>query len=256
MYIGCWAESPIYRAYRVEGCMRAFRSLLFTTYMIASACLFGAFMTVCFWLPYRAHFAIARYWARRLLWMLEHLCGLKHSVEGLEHIPQGNHIVMSNHSSAWETVVQFVIFPPQVWVLKRELLWIPFVGWGLKLLRPIAINRNEGHRAVNRVIEQGKARLKQGLWVIIFPEGTRVAAGQTRKFGVSGALLATGTGKLIVPFAHNAGAFWPRRGIVKKPGTIRVIIGAPISPVGKNPRGLTGEVRQAIDDGLARIARC
>ncbi len=148
--------------------------------------------------------------------MLERLCGLNFIVEGRERIPAGNHIVMSNHTSAWETVAQFVIFPPQVWVLKRELLWIPFVGWGLKLLRPIAINRGEGHRAVNQVIEQGKARLADGLWVIIFPEGTRVVAGETRKFGVSGALLATATGKLLVPLSHNAGAFWPRRGFVKK----------------------------------------
>ncbi len=134
-------------------------------------------MALCFWLPYRRHFAIARTWARCLFWMLERLCGLKYSVEGRERIPPGNHIVMSNHASAWETVAQFVIFPPQVWVLKRELLWIPFVGWGLKLLRPIAINRAEGHRAVHQVIEQGKERLAAGLWVIIFPEGTRVVAG-------------------------------------------------------------------------------
>jgi 1-acyl-sn-glycerol-3-phosphate acyltransferase len=231
------------------------RSLLFTTYMMASACVFGGIMAFCFWLPYRANFAIARTWARCLFWMLERLCGLKVSVEGREHIPPGNHIIMSNHTSAWETVAPFLIFPPQVWVLKRELLWIPFVGWGLKQLRPIAINRGEGHRAVNQVIEQGKARLAEGLWVIVFPEGTRVLAGASRKFGVSGALLATSTGKLLVPFSHNAGAFWPRRGFLKKPGTIRVIIGEPISPAGKNPRELTKEVREAIEAGLQRIAK-
>ena len=162
--------------------------------------------------------------------------------------------MMSNHTSAWETVAPFVIFPPQVWVLKRELLWIPFVGWGLKLLRPIAINRGEGHRAVNQVIEQGAARLSAGLWVIIFPEGTRVVAGETRKFGVSGALLATATGKLVVPMSHNAGKFWRRRAMVKKPGTIHVIIGEPIESLDKDPRQLNEEVRQAIESGLARIA--
>jgi 1-acyl-sn-glycerol-3-phosphate acyltransferase len=234
--------------------MRRLRSLLFTTYMMVSACLFGGFMTLCFWLPYRAHFAIARSWARCLFWMLERLCGLTFVVEGRERIPQGNHIIMSNHTSAWETVAQFVIFPPQVWVLKRELLWIPFVGWGLKLLRPIAINRGDGHRAVLQVVEQGKARLADGLWVVIFPEGTRVVAGETRKFGVSGALLAIRTGKLVVPLSHNAGAFWPRRGFLKKPGTIRLIIGEPIASEGKNPRELTEEIREAIESGLARIA--
>jgi len=211
-------------------------------------------MALGFWLPYRAQFAIARSWARILLWLLRRLCGLSYVVEGRERIPAGNHIVMSNHSSAWETVVQFLIFPPQVWVLKRELLWIPFVGWGLKLLRPIAINRGEGHRAVNQVIEQGKARLKDGLWIIIFPEGTRVVAGKTPKFGVSGAMLAIASGKCVVPLSHNAGTFWARRGILKKPGTIRVVIGEPISPAGKSPRELSDEVKQSIEAGLARIA--
>jgi 1-acyl-sn-glycerol-3-phosphate acyltransferase len=222
--------------------------------MMASACVFGGVMALGFWLPYQAQFAIARTWARILLWVLERLCGLKYEVEGRERIPPGNHIVMSNHTSAWETVAQFLIFPPQVWVLKRELLWIPFVGWGLKLLRPIAINRGEGHRAVNQVVEQGKARLLDGLWIIIFPEGTRVIAGETRKFGVSGAVLAVASGKSVVPLSHNAGLFWARRGFVKKPGTIRVVIGEPIESAGKNPRELNEEVRLAIEAGLARIA--
>ena len=211
-------------------------------------------MALGFWLPYRAQFAIARTWARILFWVLERLCGLTFTVEGRERIPPGNHIVMSNHTSAWETVAQFLIFPPQVWVLKRELLWIPFVGWGLKLLRPIAINRGEGHRAVNQVVEQGKARLKDGLWIIIFPEGTRVVAGNTPKFGVSGALLAIASGKSVVPLSHNAGTFWPRRGFLKKPGTIRVVIGEPIESTGKKPRELSEEVKQSIEAGLARIA--
>ena len=234
--------------------MQLFRSLLFTTYMMASACVFGGVMALGFWLPYRAQFAIARTWARLLFCVLECLCGLKFTVEGHERIPPGNHVVMSNHTSAWETVAPFLIFPPQVWVLKRELLWIPFVGWGLKLLRPIAINRGEGHRAVNQVVDQGKARLKDGLWIVIFPEGTRVLAGKTRKFGVSGALLAIAAGKSVVPLSHNAGTFWPRRGFLKKPGTIRVIIGEPIDSAGKDPRVLNEEVRQSIEAGLARIA--
>lgn len=234
--------------------MLMLRSLVFTTYMMLSACVVGSFMGMCFWLPYRYQFAMARWWARRLFWVLEHLCGLKFVVEGRERIPAGAHIVMSNHASAWETIAQFVIFPPHVWVLKRELLWIPFIGWGLKVLRPIAINRGEGHRAVNHVVEQGKARLADGLWVIVFPEGTRVAAGERKKFGVSGALLATATGKLVIPLSHNAGQFWPRRGMMKRPGTIRVIIGAPIASAGKSPRQLNEEVRRSIESGLSKIA--
>jgi 1-acyl-sn-glycerol-3-phosphate acyltransferase len=229
------------------------RSLLFTTYMMLSACLFGFFMALCFWLPHRAQFALARAWARQLLAVLKFSCGLDYVVTGSENIPAGNHIVMSKHTSAWETVAQFLLFPAQVWVLKRELLWIPFVGWGLKLLRPIAIDRGAGHRAVNQVIEQGRERLADGLWVIIFPEGTRVVPGAPKKYGVSGALLAIDTGKLVVPVSHNAGSFWARRGFLKKPGTIQVVIGKPIDPKGLSARELTDATRDAIEAGMAKI---
>jgi 1-acyl-sn-glycerol-3-phosphate acyltransferase len=232
--------------------MQLIKSLIYTAFMMLSALLFGGFMTLCFWAPYSTQFAIARSWARMTFWVLEKLCGLKFTVEGRERIPAGNHIVMSNHTSAWETIAQFLIFPPQVWVLKRELLWIPFIGWGLKLLRPISINRGAGHRAVNQVVDQGKARLADGLWIIIFPEGTRVVAGESRKYGVSGALLATATGKLVVPLSHNASDFWVRRGILKKAGTIQVVIGEPIASEGKDPRQLNEEVRLAIEAGLLR----
>jgi 1-acyl-sn-glycerol-3-phosphate acyltransferase len=230
------------------------KSLFFTAFMMVSALAFGGFMTLCFWAPYTTQFAIARTWARLQFWLLARVCGLTFSVEGRERIPAGNHIVMSNHTSAWETIAQFLIFPPQVWVLKRELLWIPLIGWGLKLLRPISINRGAGHRAVNQVIDQGKQRLAAGLWIIIFPEGTRVVAGEKRKYGVSGALLATETGKFVVPLSHNAADFWVRRGIIKKAGTIRVVIGAPIEAAGKDARQLNDEVRRAIEAGLQRIA--
>jgi 1-acyl-sn-glycerol-3-phosphate acyltransferase len=235
--------------------MQLFKSLFFTAFMMVSALVFGGFMALCFWAPYRTQFGIARSWARMQFWLLQKVCGLTFTVEGRERIPAGNHIVMSNHTSAWETIAQFLIFPPQVWVLKRELLWIPFIGWGLKLLRPISINRGAGHRAVNQVIEQGKERLAAGLWIIIFPEGTRVVAGEKRKYGVSGALLATETGKFVVPLSHNAADFWVRRGIIKKPGTIRVVIGEPIDAAGKDPRLLNDEVRRSIEAGLAHIAQ-
>jgi 1-acyl-sn-glycerol-3-phosphate acyltransferase len=234
--------------------MQLLKSLFFTAFMMVSALAFGGFMALCFWAPYRIQFAIARSWARLQFWLLGKVCGLTFTVEGRERIPAGNHIVMSNHTSAWETIAQFLIFPPQVWVLKRELLWIPLIGWGLKLLRPISINRGAGHRAVNQVIEQGKLRLAAGLWIIIFPEGTRVVAGETRKYGVSGALLATETGKFVVPLSHNAADFWVRRGIVKKAGTIRVVIGEPIHSAGKDARALNDEVRRSIEAGLAHIA--
>lgn len=234
--------------------MQYLRSIVFTAYMMLSAVLYGAFMSLLlFWMPYRVHFGIARSWARMIFWVLERICGLSYRVTGRENIPAGTHIVMSNHTSAWETIAQFLLFPPQVWVLKRELLWIPFVGWGLKLLRPIAINRGAGHRAVNQVIEQGTSRLAEGLWVIIFPEGTRVIAGQARKYGLSGALLATTSGKAVVPLSHNAGDYWARRGLLKKRGVIDVVIGKPIESAGKEARELNEEIRAAIEGGLAMI---
>ena len=233
--------------------MQYLRSLAFTTFMMLSAVLFGAFMGICFWLPYRMQFAIGRRWAAMTFWMLDHLCGLRFNVVVRENIPPGNHIVMSNHTSAWETIAQFLLFPEQVWVLKRELLWIPFVGWGLKMLQPIAIDRGAGHKAVNQVIEQGRQRLDAGLWVIIFPEGTRVSPGQTRKYGISGALLATNSGRLVVPLSHDAVKYWTRRSLLKKPGTINVVIGKPIDPAGKEPRALNDEVRGAIEAGLASM---
>jgi 1-acyl-sn-glycerol-3-phosphate acyltransferase len=234
--------------------MQLVRSLIYTGYMMLSALLFGGIMSLVFWGPYRWQFAIARTWARQVFWVLDKVCGLKFTVDGRERIPAGNHIVMANHTSAWETIAQFLIFPPQVWVLKHELLWIPLIGWGLKLLRPISINRGAGHRAVNQVLDQGKARLADGLWVIIFPEGTRVVAGESRRYGVSGALLATETGKFVVPLSHNAADFWVRRGIVKKRGTIRVIVGEPIPSLGKDPRRLNEEIRRSIEAGLQQIA--
>jgi 1-acyl-sn-glycerol-3-phosphate acyltransferase len=230
------------------------RSLVFTILMMVSACFFSAIMTLCFWAPYRVQFAIARFWAGIVFWMLAWICGLRYSVVGRENLPAGNHILMCNHSSAWETIAQFLLFPEQVWVIKRELLWIPFVGWGIKLLNPIAIDRHAGRAAVNQVVQQGLQRLAAGFWVIIFPEGTRVYPGHSRKYGVSGALLASQSGKLVVPLSHDAVNYWTRRSLLKKPGTIHVVIGKPIIAAGKNPRVLNDEVRAAIEAGLARIA--
>ena len=176
------------------------------------------------------------------------------TVEGLEHLPRESAVVLVKHSSAWETLAQIKIFPRQTWVLKRELLWAPVLGWVLLLLKPIAIDRHAGRSAVQQVIEQGRRRLEEGLWVIIFPEGTRVAVGQTRRYGLSGALLAAASGRPVVPVAHNAGHFWPRRGVLKRRGLIRVVIGAPIPTVGRDPRAVNADVEAFIETTLRAIA--
>lgn len=227
--------------------MQLIRSLLFTTYLFVSTFLFAIVVLLLSWLPGHKLYGVARIWSRSQLWMLKTLCGLTHRVEGLEHLPDGAHVSMWKHSSAWETIAQASIFPPQSWVLKRELMWIPMVGWAVKCLKPIAINRKAGAAAVNQVVEQGKARLAEGLWILIFPEGTRVAPGETRKYGISGALLASRAGCKIIPVAHNAGLFWPRRGWLKRPGVIQVRVGPPIDAAGRDPRELNEEVRAWIE---------
>lgn len=234
--------------------MQLLRSLLFTTYLFVSTAVFAVAVLLSAPFPYAVRHAVARSWARSALWLLGALCRLDYVVEGRENIPPGNHISMWKHSSSWETIAQLVVFPPQAWVLKHELMWIPILGWAIHLMRPIAIDRASGHVAVNQVLDQGRQRLEAGMWILVFPEGTRMAPGTTRKYGISGALLAAQTGRLVVPVAHNAGHYWPRRGLLKKPGTIRVVVGAPFDPGGLEPRELNERVQAWIESAVARLA--
>lgn len=228
----------------------AFTAFLFIwTLLLASLfVLVGAFM------PFRRRFTVARLWASVLLQVLRWTCGLRYRIDGVEHLPADNHVALWKHSSSWETIAMSVIFPRQVWVLKRELVWIPIIGWGIRLLHAIAIDRSSGRVAVNQIVEQGKQRLAEGDWVMIFPEGTRTAPGETRRYGVSGALLAAEAGKRIVPVAHNAGYFWPRRGLRKRRGLIRVVIGPPIDCAGRDPREVNQEAQEWIEGQIARLA--
>lgn len=202
---------------------------------------------------YPTAYALVVMWVRWVVWLGKVLCGLDYRVEGREHIPDDTCVALLKHSSAYETLVQFLIFPPQTWVLKRELTLAPFLGWAVASLRPIAIDRGAGQQAVAQVLEQGRARLADGLWVMIFPEGTRMPPGETRRYGISGALLAREAGRLIVPVAHDAGDFWPRRGWRKRPGTITFRIGPPVNPAGRDPRDVNAEVQRWIEAEVARL---
>lgn len=233
--------------------MQLLRSLLYTTWLFAGTLLYAVVVLSLSWLPSHQLYGVARSWSRSQMWMLKALCGLGFTIEGEENIVTGAHISMWKHSSAWETIAQAGIFPAQSWVLKHELMWVPLLGWALHFLKPIAINRKAGASAVNQVVEQGTQRLAEGLWVLVFPEGTRVAVGESRKYGVSGALLASRAGCKIIPVAHNAGYFWPRRGWVKRPGTIRVAIGPPIEAAGRDPRELNDEVRAWIEAKITTL---
>jgi 1-acyl-sn-glycerol-3-phosphate acyltransferase len=228
-------------------------SICFTLYLFVSVPIYGTLVLLTAPFPRRVSYRASLLWVDSVLWLLRVLCRLDYRVEGIENLSAGNGIVLLKHSSAWETIAQLRIFPEQTWVLKRELMWVPVFGWVLWLLQPIAIDRRGGGAAVQQVLEQGRARLAAGLWVMIFPEGTRMPVGETRRYGMSGALLAAAEGLPVVPVAHNAGYFWPRRGWLKKPGTIRVVIGPPIETQGVEPRAVNERAQQWVEETLAGL---
>ncbi len=235
--------------------MAVIRSAILTCMVSLSTAVFSVLVMVTRLFGYRAAFRVVVVWAKFVIWMGGLLCGLSYVSVGQENLPADSAVVLMKHSSAYETVVQILLFPTQVWVLKRELLLVPFFGWGLAASQPIAVNRKARRNAVNQVIRVGKKRLAEGRWVIIFPEGTRMPAGETRRYGVSGVLLAQAAGKLIVPVAHNAGDFWPRRGWLKRTGTVRFAIGPPVDPAGREPREVNDEVQAWIEAKVAELRR-
>ncbi|MEJ2509519.1 MAG: lysophospholipid acyltransferase family protein [Gammaproteobacteria bacterium] len=230
------------------------RSLVFQLGWVISTIFFGLTTLLTAPLSFEWRWHYVRLFALFNLWMLEHVCRLRFEVEGMERIPAGPAIIFSKHQSTWETLMLQRVFPPLVWVLKRELLWIPFFGWGLALMRPIAINRKAGRHAMHQVVQQGTARLRAGRWVVIFPEGTRVAPGTRGRYRAGGAMLAEQSGFPIVPVAHNAGEFWPKGGFLIRPGVIKVVIGPAIAASGRSHEELLAETRTWIESTMARIS--
>lgn len=198
-------------------------------------------------LPRLLRYRIISGWSRTVVWLLAAICGVRWRVEGREHLPKQPAVILAKHQSAWETLAFQQIFPPQVHVLKRELLWIPFFGWGLALMSPIAIDRARGTSALRQMARKGKERLAQGFWVIVFPEGTRVAPGTRRKYQLGGAWLAAHAGAQAVPVAHNAGRFWPRNAFLKRPGRVTVRIGPPIASAGRAPEAINALAEEWIE---------
>ena len=197
--------------------------------------------------PFRIrYFYLTRWGYVTLRWLLW-ICRLDYEVIGQENIPTSASIIFCKHSSTWETLVLQELFPPQVWVLKRELMWVPIFGWGLAMLKPIAIDRGAGRRAIDQIADQGVERLREGLCVAIFPEGTRVAPGASKKWGVGGAVLAEKSGYPVIPIAHNAGYYWARRQFVKRPGTIKLVIGKPIETKGLSAAEINRQAKQWVD---------
>ena len=198
-------------------------------------------------------YKISALWCQLVLWMAKVFCGLSYEVEGLEHFKKNQAaIVLSNHQSAWETLALRHILPTQVVLLKRSLIWLPIWGWALGTLKSIAIDRENQREALRILLEKGTAYLNQGYWVVIFPEGTRTAAGEVRKFSAGGAILAQKSGYPVIPVAHNAGDYWPRYSFLKYPGTIKVKIGPAIDSKGKKATDINAEaeswVARAVKD--------
>ena len=229
------------------------RSTLYSLLQIIITPLYFLIILAAFPLPPIRRYRITSGWAHIMLFLLRLICGIRYRVIGVEHIPAAPSIILSKHQSAWETLAFQQIFPAQVWVLKKELLRVPFFGWGLALTSPIAIDRSSRKAALKQIVEQGKDRLKQGFWIVIFPEGTRIAPGKKGKYGIGGAWLATHTGAPVVPVAHNAGEFWGRNSFLKLPGTITVSIGEPIDPAGMEPGDLNTRVEAWIEAEMIRI---
>jgi 1-acyl-sn-glycerol-3-phosphate acyltransferase len=233
--------------------MAQLRSIIF--YLVLAPvtvmfCLLGVLMLPC---PRRWRYYAIIQWSRFALWWLKLSCGLRWRVTGAEHIPEQAGVILCKHQSAWETMALQFVFPPHCQVVKRELLWVPFFGWGLASLNPIAIDRASGSKALRAVLREGKQRIGAGWWVLLFPEGTRVPIDQPGKYSPSGAALAIQAECPIVPVAHNAGLFWPRQALRKAPGMIDLVIGPPIYPDGRSAAELLAEAEQWIESTCRQL---
>ncbi|MCG8370225.1 MAG: 1-acyl-sn-glycerol-3-phosphate acyltransferase [Proteobacteria bacterium] len=235
--------------------MLRLRSAAFLGFCFGSVCLYSTALLLIFWAPQDFLWRFVLSYARLAMWAGEFFCGMKIVVEGREHLPDEPSVVMIKHSSTLETYTHVTLFPRTCWVIKRETIFMPFFGWAIWLVfRPIAIRRNSRGAAVKQVIRQGTERLAEGLWVTIFPEGTRMPPGETRRYGVSGAALAQEAGVPIVPVAHNAADVWGRREFTKRPGTVRFCIGPPISAAGRPPRETNLLVQDWIENKMTEIS--
>lgn len=234
--------------------MAVLRSTLLNLVLFGSVPLWGAAFFAVSPGPARWRIAVSRHWARTLLLSVKRICGLGYRVEYEGRLPDQPCVVYWKHESAWEVLAGLNLFGDQAWVLKRELLLIPIFGWAVSLLGGIGIDRQGGRRAVRQVVHEGKRRLDEGAWVMIFPEGRRMWPGTTKRYGRSGAVLACEAGVPILPIAHNVGDYWRRRAYVKQPGTVTIRIGEPIETRGRDPLEVNLEAHRWIESRMREIA--
>jgi len=235
--------------------MSALRSLAFLLFQILVTPFYAAAMLLLFWIPRVPMYRMAASWCRVNLWGARWICGIRFRMIGAENIPSTPHIVLSKHSSTWETLALTQFFPPLAYVAKKELLSIPFFGWGFALASPITIDRSAGTDAMQQIASQGRERFSQGFWIVFYPEGTRIRAGQRGKYKTGGARLAIELDAPVLPIAHNAGYLWPKGLFGKRSGTLTVSIGKPIAASGKDPQTLMAEVEDWIEAEVARLGR-
>lgn len=234
--------------------MPIIRSTLFLLLAVLLTAPFGVLVTLSIVLPMRVRYLIVAIWRHAFMALCRYVLGIRYRVLGRENIPRQPSIILSKHQSAWETVALQEIFPALVFVLKKELLLLPFLGWSFAAMKMISIDRKAGKDALKQVVDQGRDRLGAGYWVIVFPEGTRVAPGQKRRFKPGGAHLATQTGALVVPVAHNAGEVWRRNAFVKRPGLVTVSIGPSIDPAGLSEAEVNARTEAWIEAEMRRIS--
>ena len=229
------------------------RSVVYEIMRFVITVIFAAISLLTF--PFRpiTRYRIITAWSHLVIGMAGLICGVRYRVIGRDNLPKSPCIVLSKHQSAWETLAYQIILPPQVWVLKRELLRVPFFGWGLAMMSPIAIDRGSASRALKQTLEQGRRRLADGWWIVVFPEGTRIAPGKRGRYHLGGAWLAGKTGTPVLPIAHNAGTIWGRNSFVKYPGTITVSIGAVIDPAGMTPDDVNRKAEDWIENEVTRL---
>lgn len=231
-----------------------FRSALFLALATLITAPTGLLVSLAVVLPMGWRFRVIAAWRVLFMALCARVLGLRYRVLGRENIPDTPSVVLSKHQSAWETVGLQAIFPPLVFVLKRSLLLIPFLGWAFAAVKMISIDRRAGKNALKQVEKQGVERLRAGYWVVVFPEGTRMAPGETGRFKGGGALLAVSAGVPAVPVAHNAGEFWAKNAFVKKPGLITVSIGPAIDPRGKTAEEVNTLAERWISAEMRKIS--
>ena len=238
---------------QAAGVSSTLRSLAFLLFQIAVTPFYAAAMLLFAWLPRIPRYNMAKSWCRVNLWAVRWICGIRWRVVGAENIPATPHVVMSKHSSTWETLALNLYFPPLAFVAKKELLSIPFFGWGFALASPITIDRKAGKDAIDQIAEQGRERFAQGFWICIYPEGTRIRAGTRARHKTGGARLAIALPAPVLPVAHNAGYLWPKGLLGKRRGTITLSIGPSMSPAGKDVASLARDIEDWIEGEVARL---